>query len=137
MFFNSCSYKNSCFSELAYDPSVHVLQFQRCSQTCWLGFCAFAFEGFLLVYIAYPCRFATNALLFTSKILVFEKVSYNIALQRCSCEMIQNIVCLWLENPKIDLKLIYANTLEYWVKYFLHKYQKILKYFLLKSYTVI
>ena len=31
----------------------------------------------------------------------------------------------------------FANTLEYWVKYFLHHHQKILKHFLLKAYAVI
>ena len=29
--FNSCSYKNSCFSELAYNSSVPVLNLKKCS----------------------------------------------------------------------------------------------------------
>ena len=65
---------------VSWQCSVLVLQLQRCSQRCWFEFCDFLFEGLLLVYIAYPCRFATSALVFTSQILVFEKVSYNIIL---------------------------------------------------------
>ena len=69
--FNSCSYKNSCFSELAYNSSVPVLKLKRCSPRFWFWFCAFAFKGLLLFYITYPSRFVTNGLLFTGKILVF------------------------------------------------------------------
>ena len=42
------------------------------SQKLCFGFCAFSFEGLLLVYMVRPWRFATADLVFVSKILVFE-----------------------------------------------------------------
>ena len=53
MFFHRCSYKNSCFSELACDSSVFVLiqwtaawnSIMFLSQKCCLGLRAFGFEA--------------------------------------------------------------------------------------------
>ena len=67
MFFHSCSYKNSCFSEFVYNSRLQCncandLQLQGCSQRCYFRFCGFAFEDLLLVYIAiaYPLICATK-----------------------------------------------------------------------------
>ena len=75
MFFHSCSYKNNFFSEFGPQlqcPWAYDLHLQRFPQKSCFGFCAFCFEGLLLVYTAYPLRYETIDLLFINKILVFE-----------------------------------------------------------------
>ena len=81
MFFIRCSYKNSYSSRLVYNSSARSANLMICSfkidvpkRYCF-GFYAFAFKGFLFVYIAYPWRFAKIYLVFVSKILFFEIVS--------------------------------------------------------------
>ena len=128
-------------------PCVNDLQLPRCSQRSCFRFCAFGFEGLLLVWVA--CTEICNAWLILCQIHSLSlklKVIHNIILQCCSCEITEKLVCRWLQIQKETSILgghhkymcsLFANTLKCCVKFFLHHHQKMLKHFLLKCCAVI